>query len=157
MAAGITVRKDGLAPLRAFLEAALAADVDAARRADGLLIDGAVTAAAAGADLVALIERAGPFGSGNPEPLIALPAHTVAYAEEVGQSHMRVRLKAADGAGVNSIAFRAAGQKLGAALQASRGQAIHAVGSFSLDRYQGEERVQFKVADIAPAEPFGAG
>ncbi len=157
MAAGITVRKDGLAPLRAFLEAALAADVEAARRADGLLIDGAVSAAAAGADLVALIERAGPFGSGNPEPLIALPAHTVAYAEEVGQSHMRVRLKAADGAGVNAIAFRAAGQKLGAALQASRGQAIHAVGSFSLDRYQGEERVQFKVADIAPAEPFGAG
>jgi single-stranded-DNA-specific exonuclease len=157
MAAGITVRKDGLAALRAFLEAALAADVEAARRADGLLIDGAVSAAAAGADLLALIERAGPFGSGNPEPLIALPAHTVAYAEEVGQAHLRVRLKAADGAGINAIAFRAAGQKLGAALQASRGQRVHAVGSFALDRYQGEERVQFKVTDIAPAEPFGAG
>ena len=82
------------------------------------MIDGAVTAAAANADLVAMIARAGPFGAGNPEPVIALPAHTIAYAEEVGQAHMRVRLKSGDGSGVNAIAFRAAGQKLGAALLA---------------------------------------
>jgi len=154
MAAGVTVRKGALAPLRAFLEETLAADVEAARRANGLLIDGAVSAAAANTDLVAMIERAGPFGSGNPEPTIVLPAHTVAYAEEVGQSHMRVRLKSADGAGVNAIAFRAAGQKLGGALQANRGRQVHAAGSFALDRWQGEERVQFKITDIAPAEPF---
>jgi len=154
MAAGVTLRKDALAPLRAYLEAALAADVEAARRATGLMIDGAVSAAAANAELVAMLARAGPFGSGNPEPTLALPAHTVVYAEEVGQAHMRVRLKSADGAAVNAIAFRAAGQKLGAALLASRGRPVHAAGSFALDRWQGEERVQFKLADIAPAEPF---
>ena len=154
MAAGVTLRKDALAPLRAFLEATLGADVAAARRAHGLLIDGAVSAAGADAALVALIERAGPFGSGNPEPVIALPAHTLVYAEEVGQAHMRVRLKSAEGAGINAIAFRAAGQKLGSALLASRGRQIHAAGSFALDRWQGEERVQFRLTDIAPAEPF---
>ncbi len=154
MAAGVTLRKDRLAELRAFLEATLGADVETARRASGLMIDGAVTAAAANADLVAMIERAGPFGSGNPEPMIALPAHTVTYAEEVGQAHMRVRLKSADGSGLNAIAFRAAGQKLGAALRDSRGRQVHAAGTFALDRWQGEERVQFKLSDIAPAEPF---
>ena len=154
MAAGVTLRKSELAALRAFLEAALAADVEAARRSNGLLIDGAVTAAGADAELVALIERAGPFGSGNPEPVIALPAHTVAFVEEVGQSHLRVRLRSGDGAAVNAIAFRATGQKLGSALIASRGQRVHAAGSFALDRWQGEERVQFRLADIAPAEPF---
>ena len=154
MAAGVTLRKSALAPLRAFLETALGPDVEIARRANGLAIDGAVSAAAANAELVALIERAGPFGSGNPEPLIALPAHTIAYAEEVGQAHMRVRFKSADGAGVNAIAFRAVGHKLGAALLANRGRRVHAVGSFALDRWQGEERVQFRIADIAPAEPF---
>ena len=101
-----------------------------------------------------MIERAGPFGSGNPEPVIALPAHTVVYADEVGQSHMRVRLKSADGAGVNAIAFRAGGQKLGAALLQNRGRQVHAAGSFALDRWQGEERVQFRLTDIAPADPF---
>jgi single-stranded-DNA-specific exonuclease len=154
MAAGVTLRKSALAPLRAFLEATLAADVQVARRANGLMIDGAVSAAAATSDLVAMIERAGPFGSGNPEPVIALPAHTIVYADEVGQSHMRVRLKSAGGAGVNGIAFRAGGQKLGAALLQNRGRQVHAAGSFALDRWQGEERVQFRLTDIAPAEPF---
>jgi single-stranded-DNA-specific exonuclease len=37
---------------------------------------------------------------------------------------------------------------------ASRGRQIHAAGSFALDRWQGEERVQFRLTDIAPAEPF---
>jgi single-stranded-DNA-specific exonuclease len=154
MAAGVTLRKGALAQLRAFFESALSADVTAARRLSGLMIDGAVSAAGANLELVAMIERAGPFGSGNPEPVIALPAHTVTYAEEVGQAHMRVRLKSADGAAVNAIAFRAAGQKLGTALLNSRGRQVHAAGSFVIDRYQGEERVQFRLADVAPAEPF---
>ncbi len=154
MAAGVTMRKGALAELRAFLESTLGADVEAARRASGLLIDGAVSAAAANADLVTMIGRAGPFGSGNPEPIIALPAHTVTYAEEIGQAHVRARLKSGDGSGINAIAFRAAGQKLGAALLASRGRQVHAAGSFALDRWQGEERIQFRLTDIAPAEPF---
>ena len=154
MAAGVTLRRDALAAFRAFFELTLAADVETARRANGLLIDGALSAAGVNLELVALLDRAGPFGSGNPEPTIVLPAHTVAYAEEVGQAHVRVRLKSADGAGVNAIAFRAAGQKLGTALLESRGRQVHAAGSLTLDRYQGEERVQFRVTDISPAEPF---
>jgi single-stranded-DNA-specific exonuclease len=154
MAAGVTLRKSALAPLRAFLDGTLFADVEIARRANGLMVDGAVSAAAATAGLVEMIERAGPFGSGNPEPVIALPAHTIVYAEEAGQAHIRVRLKSADGVGVNAIAFRAVGQKLGAALVHNRGRQVHAAGSFVLDRWQGEERVQFRLTDIAPAEPF---
>jgi single-stranded-DNA-specific exonuclease len=154
MAAGVTLRKSALAPLRAFLESSLAADVEVARLANGLMIDGAVSAGGANLELVAMIERAGPFGSGNPEPMIALPAHTLAYTEEAGQSHIRVRFKSADGAGVNAIAFRAVGQKLGAALVQNRGRLVHAAGSFAIDRWQGEERVQFRLSDIASAEPF---
>jgi len=154
MAAGITVRKAALAELRAFLETTLGPEVAMARRASGLLIDGAVSASGTTLDLVATINRAAPFGAGNPEPVIALPAHTVVYAEEAGQAHMRVRLKSADGGYVNAISFRAASQKLGAALIASRGRHIHAAGSFAVDRWQGEERVQFRLTDIAPAEPF---
>src|SRR5277367_1106105 len=154
MAAGVTLRKGALAEWRAYLEAALAADVEIARRSSRPLIDGAVTAAAADAELVAMIARAGPFGSGNPEPVIALPAHTVTYAEEVGQAHVRARFKSADGSTVNAIAFRVAGQKLGTALLNSRGRQVHAAGSFAIDRWQGEERVQFRLTDIAAAEPF---
>jgi single-stranded-DNA-specific exonuclease len=154
MAAGVTLRKGVLGEWRAYLESVLAADVETARRASALMIDGAVTAAGANTELVAMIGRAGPFGSGNPEPTIALPAHTIAYAQEVGQAHMRVRLKSNDGAAVNAIAFRVADQKLGRALRDNRGRQVHAAGTFAIDRWQGEERVQFKLTDIAPAEPF---
>jgi single-stranded-DNA-specific exonuclease len=61
MAAGVTLKKGALAELRGFLESALAPDVQVARRAQGLMIDGAVSAAGANTDLVTMIERAGPL------------------------------------------------------------------------------------------------
>jgi single-stranded-DNA-specific exonuclease len=152
MAAGVTLRKETLGAFRAYLEDALASAVEAARREDALLVDGAVTAAAANGEMIATIARAGPFGAGNPEPVIALPAHTVVYAEQVGQSHMRARLRARDGATIDAIAFRAAGQKLGAALAQSRGCSVHAAGTLCLDRWNGAERVQLRLIDIAPAD-----
>jgi single-stranded-DNA-specific exonuclease len=154
MAAGVTLRKDALSEFRAYLEETLGAAVEAARRDDALLVDGALTARAANAELHATIARAGPFGAGNPEPMIALPAHTVAYAEEVGQAHVRARLQAGDGSAIGAIAFRAVGQKLGQALVASRGRPVHAVGSLSVDRWQGEERMQFHLIDVASADPI---
>ncbi len=155
MAAGVTLRRDGLAAFRAFLELELSEAVAVARRDQSLKIDGAMTAAGATVEAVATIGRAGPFGAGNPEPVIAFPNHVIAYAEEVGGAHVRVRLRAADGATLNAIAFRAVGQKLGAALMANRGRAVHAAGALAIDRWQGEERVQFRLLDVAPAETFG--
>jgi single-stranded-DNA-specific exonuclease len=152
MAAGVTLRRDALGAFRAYLEDTLAPAVEAARREDALLIDGAVTAAAANGDLMATIARAGPFGAYNPEPVIALPAHTVAYAEEVGQAHMRARLRAGDGSTIDTIAFRAVGQKLGSALAQSRGRSVHAAGTLCLDRWNGVERVQLRLVDLAPAD-----
>jgi single-stranded-DNA-specific exonuclease len=116
------------------------------------MIDGALTAAAASCETVTTLASAGPFGSGNPEPVVALPAHTVIYADAVGQSHIRVRLRAGDGATVNAIAFRAAGQALGQALTDNRGRAVHAAGCLAIDRWRGEERVQLRLVDIAPAD-----
>jgi single-stranded-DNA-specific exonuclease len=155
MAAGITLRHERLAPFRAFLEAELAGGVEAARRDRALLIDGAVTAGAAGPAFHAMIARAGPYGAGNPEPVFALPSHVIAYAEEVGQAHVRVRLKSGDGTGLAAIAFRAAGQPLGHALLKNRGRAVHAAGTLALDRWQGEERVQLRLIDLAADDPVG--
>ena len=153
MAAGVTLKKAALAQFRAFLEDTLGAAVEAARRSDALLIDAAVTAAGATPGLCDMMARAGPFGAGNPEPVLALPAHAVVYAEEVGQAHVRARLRAADGATLTAIAFRAAGERLGAALLAARGRLAHVVGMLALDRWQGTERAQLRILDIAEARP----
>ncbi|MGJ5179708.1 single-stranded-DNA-specific exonuclease RecJ [Bradyrhizobium oligotrophicum] len=149
MAAGVTLRKERLAEFRAYLESALAADVAEARHVNEILIDGAISARAATPELVATLNRAGPFGSGNPEPIVALPSHQLVYADEVGQAHLKLRFKSGDGATVNAIAFRSVGQKLGNALQQHRGQILHVAGTLTVDRYQGVERVQLRVLDVA--------
>ncbi|WP_315798556.1 MULTISPECIES: single-stranded-DNA-specific exonuclease RecJ [unclassified Bradyrhizobium] len=149
MAAGVTLRKERLAEFRAFLESALAADVADARHVNEILIDGAISARAATPELVATLNRAGPFGSGNPEPIVALPSHQLVYADEVGQAHLKLRFKSGDGAMVNAIAFRSVGQKLGNALVQHRGQILHVAGTLTVDRYQGVERVQLRVLDVA--------
>lgn len=151
MAAGVTLRHDALAAFRAYLEGELSVAVAAARADQALLIDGAVSAAGANAELMADIARAGPYGAGHPEPVVALPNHTIAYAEVVGQSHVRARLKSGDGTFLNAIAFRAAGQTLGNALLAQRGQPVHAAGMLAIDRWNGAERVQLRLVDVAPA------
>jgi single-stranded-DNA-specific exonuclease len=153
MAAGVTLRKERLGEFRAYIDSALAADVGRSRNEKELFIDGAVTARGVTTDLVNTLNRAGPFGQGNPEPVIALPSHQLMYVDEVGQAHLRLRLKASDGAIVNGIAFRSIGQKLGNALQQQRGQLVHVAGSLTVDRYQGTERVQMRVIDVAVPDP----
>ena len=149
MAAGVTLKKGALGAFRGFLEETLAAPVEAARRDRALKIDGAVSAGGFNLELAAMLNRAGPFGAGNPEPVLALPSHTIAYADPVGENHVRVRLRSGDGKVVNAIAFRCIGQPLGNALLENRGRAVHASGSLSIDRWQGDERVQMRLTDIA--------
>jgi single-stranded-DNA-specific exonuclease len=153
MAAGVTLRKERLTEFRAYLEEMLSATVAEARHARELLIDFAASARAVTPDLAATINRAGSFGTANPEPVLALPALQLLYAEEVGQAHLRLRFRSADGATVNGIAFRAVGQKLGQALQKAKGSRLHVAGSLSVDRWQGVERVQFRVIDVAEPAP----
>ena len=155
MAAGVTISPDKLAPFRAYLEEALGEHVERARREDALLIDGAVSAGGANVAMLTDIARAGPFGAGQPEPVFALPSHNLAYVEEVGQAHVRARLRGGDGATLNAIAFRAAGKPLGQALLENRGRTLHVAGTLSIDRWNGQERVQLRILDVAAVEPVG--
>ena len=155
MAAGVTISPEKLAPFRAYLEEALGEAVEVARREDALLIDGAVSAGGANVAMLTDIARAGPFGAGQPEPVFALPSHNLAYVEEAGQAHVRARLRGGDGATLNAIAFRAAGKPLGQALLENRGRALHVAGTLSIDRWNGQERVQLRILDVAAVEPVG--
>ncbi len=156
MAAGLTVARAKLKDLRAFLEETLAAPVEAARHVDTLEIDGALTASAANLELMETIGCAGPFGAGNPEPVFALPSHTVVFADPAGDAHVRLRLKAGDNRQIGAIAFRALGRPLGDALLAGRGRTIHVAGCLTLNSWQGTERVEMRVLDAAPAELLAA-
>ncbi|MCS0501843.1 single-stranded-DNA-specific exonuclease RecJ [Ancylobacter mangrovi] len=152
MAAGLTVEREQLGALRAYLEEALADAVDEARAVDETMIDGALSAAGATTELIELVEKAGPFGAGNPQPVFAFPAHRVVYAEAGNGDHVRVRLRGSDGAVLSAIAFRSAATPLGQALIAARGRQVHAAGVLEIDSWQGRSQPSLRITDVAPLE-----
>jgi single-stranded-DNA-specific exonuclease len=150
MAAGVTVASTGLPRFAAFITERLAADVSHADHLDSLPVDAMVTAGGARPEIIAALERAGPFGSGQPEPIFALANHRIADVREVGGAgHARVTLRGGDGAAIRGIAFRAAGQPLGQALQKALGGNLHVAGTLCVDRWGGGERVEVRIIDVA--------
>ena len=149
MAAGLTIIADKIPELRSFFEMRLGADASRLRAEQSLVIDAAIMAGGATLPLLNEIDRAGPYGSGHPEPLFAFAAHRVVDAMEVGTNHVRAKLKAGDGKTLEAIAFRAANQPIGIALMKNRGGILHVAGSLAINRYRGGETVQLRIMDVA--------
>ncbi|GEP00175.1 single-stranded-DNA-specific exonuclease [Methylobacterium haplocladii] len=152
MAAGVTLPSSDFSAFSAHLASALGSAVTAARDAEALLIDGTVSAGGATAELVKTIQRAGPFGQGAPEPVLALPRHRLVDAAVVGNGHVRARFRSRDGQIVGAIAFRVAQGPLGLALLGGIGQDFHVAGTLSTDRWRGAERAQLRIGDLAVPE-----
>ena len=151
MAAGITVKREKLGQLRAFFEERAGAAVDELRAADALRIDAAVSADGATLELCEMLERAGPYGTGHSQPILALPRHTIMEAGTVGTGHVRVNLRSDAGGRLQAIAFRAADSELGRFLFENRGQPVHLAGTLSINHWNGSRRPQFRILDAAPA------
>jgi single-stranded-DNA-specific exonuclease len=149
MAAGFTVAQDRIDAFAEFLEARIAEagpSSEAMLSIDGMLTCGGVTVA-----LAEIVERLGPFGSGNAEPRFALSGARIVKADLVGGSHVRCILTDSGGARLKAIAFRAVDTPLGKALIASGGVPISLAGRIKLDRWNGETRAQFQIEDAARA------
>jgi single-stranded-DNA-specific exonuclease len=151
MAAGFSLRASQLEGFHAFLVERFAQGADS-EEARTLQIEAVVGPRGATPGLVEEIAKAGPFGAGNPEPFVMVPDGRVAFAEKVGDDHVRLRLVGADGARLDAIAFRTASQPLGKAQLAARGRTIHAVGKLRREEWQGRERVQLHLEDAAAAD-----
>jgi single-stranded-DNA-specific exonuclease len=151
MAAGVTLRPGQLGPFRAHMNDALKGAVGTARALTDLSIDAALSARGATVEFVEDIERAGPFGSGNPQPVFAFPAHKAKFAEVVGAGgHVRFTVTSDDGGRLKAIVFRGANNPLGQAiLSAGNDKPLHIAGTLTIDHYQGQASVQLRVTDIA--------
>jgi single-stranded-DNA-specific exonuclease len=148
MAAGLTVRADGVETLRDFLNDRLIGEQGAAEALDGVEIDALIEPAAATRDLFEQFERLAPFGPANPEPLFALERVQVRDAVAMNGGHVRCRLVGADGAGVKAIAWRCADLPLGQALLAGQG-GLSVAGRLKADDWNGRRGVQFEIEDVA--------
>ena len=152
MAAGVTLDREQLGVFRDYLNDHLADAVDRSREEDALIIDGALTGRAVNIALLEKLSRAGPFGQGNPEPLFVLPNQQVVSVTVVGDRHLRTRLRSGDGATLDAMAFRAAEAPLGQALLKGIGGHFHIAARISSNHYQGRERPQTAIIDMAQVQ-----
>ena len=150
MAAGFSLMASQLEGFHKFIDAAFAGAGPALTAANDLHLDAVSSPAGATMALVQEIASSGPYGAGNPEPLLGLSDVRVAFADVVGASHVRLRLQSGEGSMLDAIAFRAVGTPLGEGLLGARGRSLHVAGRLRQDDWNGKSRVKLEIEDAAP-------
>ena len=149
MAAGLTIDPARLADLEAYANRRLTAATAAAISAADIKLDGVLTPAAVNPAFIDLLERAGPYGQGNPSPRFAFAAHRIRGTKIVGENHLRVTIEAGDGSRLDAVAFRAVGQPLGDLITQTAGMPLHIAGNLRRDSWGGRERIELAIDDAA--------
>jgi single-stranded-DNA-specific exonuclease len=151
MAAGFSLAPDGLAALQAFLNERLALPEE--MPAAALTLEGVLGIGGADVALAQLLEKLGPFGTGNPEPLFVLPRARVVKSERIGKdgSTIRAMVEGEDGARLKTLLFRAKDGPLAAALSVVGAAPLHLAGHLRAESWQGRVTAGFFITDAAPA------
>lgn len=149
MAAGFKLERRKQDALVAFLIDRLTTQVALASTVRTLAIDGALSAAGASRELMDLLDRAGPYGPGHPEPRFVFPAHRLSRIRHLKEAHVRCTLKAPDGARIEACAFRVGDTPLAKLLLKGEGLPLHVTGHLRRTSWQGRESVELLVEDAA--------
>ena len=150
MAAGLTVCRDGVDALRAFLNERLAAESTLATLHDSLEIDASLSPGGADRALFEQFERLAPYGPGNPEPIFAIPGVRIGHSQAMRGGHVRCELVGEDGAKLKAIAWRCEETDLGRRLLARDGL-LHVAGRLKADDWMDRRGVQLEIVDAADA------
>ena len=150
MAAGFTVEEAQLPALAAFFAARMAmpqAHTNAGRR---LLLDGIMSIGGATPEMVAGLERLGPFGQGNPSIRLMLQGVVNMRPEVVGEHHVKTFLiDRLSNVRLSAISFRTVGTPLGEALLATRGKTVDVAGQLRVQEWNGRQSVSLMIDDVA--------
>lgn len=148
MAAGLSLARGQIDAFRDFLIHRLGASVSEAAKTASLGLDGALSVEGATVELIDLLDQAGPYGAGNPEPRFALPRVRLVKADIVGENHVRCIITSASGKGrLTGICFRALESPIGDALLTHQGAAFHLAGHLRKNSWRGSVTPQLLIED----------
>lgn len=152
MAAGFTVEETKIPALCAFLDGRFKADVAKLAGSRVLQLDGFLSVTSITPELLNNLEKAGPFGAGNPSPRFAMMECYVIRADILGGKHIRAIIGSRGTNGIKAMAFNAVETEMGQLLLASKGRAIHVAGHAKINRWQGKESAEFMIDDVAVSD-----
>ncbi len=112
-------------------------------------IDGFVTPASINKNLMEMVNRCSPYGSGNAEPVFAINDVSISFSKAVGAdaSHVTFTLKDNSGCTIKGIAFRAMETDIGPALL-SKVKNLTFCGTIQKNTWQGVDSYQLQLIDI---------
>ena len=150
MAAGFSLEAGKLEEVKTFLNAHIERQWQGEEQVLELKLDGALTASAVSSDLVSMLERAGPFGAGNPRPRFGFPELRVVQSSIVGSDHIKCIFSDVTGKGrLKGIAFRSVGTEVGEVLLNHRGLCVNIAGSLRQNEWQGKVNNEIFVEDVS--------
>jgi len=152
MAAGLTIDAARVADFRAFLCERLAEDVAASMDGRALKLDAALAPGGVTPELGEQLDQAGPYGTGWPQPKVAVGPVSVVKCDIVGQDHVRVILSGKDGARIKAMAFRHGNSELGLALAGAGRRPLYVAGRIVIDHWTGSPRAELHLDDAAWAD-----
>ncbi|WP_422072623.1 single-stranded-DNA-specific exonuclease RecJ [Tranquillimonas rosea] len=152
MAAGLTVDADKLEPAMERLADLLGKQGAGEMGPADLDLDGLLATSAATPELIAEIDKAGPFGMGAPAPRFAFADQQIAFAKRVGERHLKLSITDGMGPRLDAIAFGAFDGPLGEALVNAGGRRFHLAGRLEINQWGGRQKPQLRLEDAAPAD-----
>ncbi|MEM8775447.1 MAG: single-stranded-DNA-specific exonuclease RecJ [Pseudomonadota bacterium] len=151
MAAGLSLTRAQLEPAMERLSGLLARQGAGSAGPAEIRIDGLFMTGAATPELVAQIERAGPFGAGAPAPRYGFADVAIQFTKRVGEGHLKMRFGTPPEPALEAIVFGAFETPLGEALENHQGARFHLVGRLDINSWGGRQNVQLRIEDAARA------
>ncbi len=148
MAGGFSVNEDAIDAAHNFLMERIAADMKHYLQTRSLSVDAPITTAMATPATIEMMNRAAPFGMGNPSPRVVLRDAKIIAIDILKDQHLRVILTDTSGGRLKAMSFRSVGTPLGDALQSSYGKTLHLAGSLKLEHWQGRQQISFMIDDV---------
>jgi single-stranded-DNA-specific exonuclease len=148
MAAGLTLRPSAAPEFRDFLCSYLSEEVVGAAALDVVEVDALIAPGEAARAILEAFRVLAPHGPGNPEPAFALANVRAENAMPLRGGHVRCSLVGGTGAKLGAVAWRAADSAVGRRLLAGGGS-IHVVGKLKTDTWNGRQKTEIEIEDIA--------
>lgn len=93
------------------------------------------------------INRASPYGQGNPEPKFIVPNAEIEFCKTVGKGHLKLKISGNNYKNLDCIAFNAIGTPLGDLITHHSGSLLHFVGVIRKNDWQDFKGIQLQIFD----------
>ncbi len=145
-AAGLTIREEAISRFRARLSEVLAEPLRRVAPRQ-LFCDAEVHASGLTPATVRELDRLGPYGVGNPEPLVMLRRLKVTSVRVMGNKHLKLTLRGSQGPALTAL-----GYGMGTHGEFDGIDHVDLAGSLEINAWNGTEAVQLRIKDVRPSQ-----